>query len=73
MTHVERKMFPAKVLADLSSVHSRPAKKPSSYEQHKANLKKLMRQRQKQMQERRNKVLSDTKMTTSTNEVEIRF
>ena len=40
LTHVEQKMFPAKVLADLSSVHGRPTKRPSTYEQHKANLKK---------------------------------
>ena len=46
-------MFPAKVLADLSSVHARPSKKPSAYEEHKSNLKKLFLQRQKQMQEKR--------------------
>ena len=62
-------MFPAKVLADLSSVHGRPSKRPSSYEQHKANLKKLLRQRQKQMQERRTKLVSDIKSTTSPNKV----
>ena len=62
-------MFPAKVLADLSSVHGRPSKRPSSYEQHKANLKKLLRQRQKQMQERRNKLVTDIKSTTSPNKV----
>ena len=62
-------MFPAKVLADLSSVHGRPSKRPSSYEQHKANLKKLLRQRQKQMQERRTKLVSDMKSTTAANKV----
>ena len=62
-------MFPAKVLADLSSVHGRPSKRPSSYEQHKANLKKLLRQRQKQMQERRTKLVTDIKSTTSPNKV----
>ena len=62
-------MFPAKVLADLSSVHGRPSKRPSSYEQHKANLKKLLRQRQKQMQERRNKLVTDIKSTTTPNKV----
>ena len=64
-------MFPAKVLADLSSVHGRPTKRPSTYEQHKANLKKLMRQRQKQMQERRNKLSLDVQSTTSPDEVRI--
>ena len=62
-------MFPAKVLADLSSVHGRPSKRPSSYEQHKANLKKLLRQRQKQMQERRNKLETGINSTTSPNKV----
>ena len=71
LTHVEQKMFPAKVLADLSSVHGRPTKRPNSYEQHKANLKKLLRQRQKQILERRNKQRSDIKSTTSPNEVRI--
>ena len=71
LTHVEQKMFPAKVLADLSSVHGRPTKRPNAYEQHKANLKKLLRQRQKQIQERRNKPRSNIKSTTSPDEVRI--
>ena len=62
-------MFPAKVLADLTSVHSRPSKKPSAYEEHKSNLKKLLRQRQKQMQEKRIKVSQNTKLKASQSEV----
>ena len=69
MTQVEQKMFPAKVLADLTSVHGRPSKKPSAYEEHKSNLKKLLRQRQKQMQEKRVKVSQNVKLKSSHSEV----
>ena len=62
-------MFPAKVLADLSSVHGRPSKKPSAYEEHKSNLKKLLRQRQKQMQEKRIKESQHVKSKASQSEV----
>ena len=64
-------MFPAKVLADLSSVHGRPSKRPSSYEQHKANLKKLLRQRKKQMEERKKQLAAEIKSTTTPNEVRV--
>ena len=50
LSGVEEQMFPPKIL-DLSRLHTRPSKRPSSYEEHKANLKKLWRQRQKQMQD----------------------
>ena len=62
-------MFPKEVLADLSSVHARPSKKPSAYEEHKSNLKKLMRQRQKQMKE---KIINDNQdMNLKTSEIKV--
>ena len=45
-------MFPPKIL-DLSRLHTRPTRKPSSYAENKVKLQKLWRQRQKQLQEQR--------------------
>ena len=70
MSGVEEKMFPPKIL-DLSRVDTRPTKKPSSYEKHKSNLKRLLRERQRQIQGQRINAPKTTKIRTPAARVKI--
>ena len=62
-------MLPSKVQLDISSVHARPTRRPSAYEEHKSNLKKLLRHRQKQIQAKREKITQNVKIKKSSNQV----